>query len=108
MYYGGLRMAFLQRHCAIPCYCAAPGDRGYRACVIMGKVINTNNFKVRAKFELHGIPGARIQIGEVMVDANSERSTDWKDIAGVLSVYKADDNKQIYWCNTSGGATNKV
>ena len=72
------------------------------------KIHNTNNFRIRALFELHGIPGLRARMFEVMVGAGETVDVGCNDVIGVLTIYKADNNEQVYWTNTSGGATNKV
>lgn len=73
----------------------------------MPYVKNMNNFEVRAKFELHGIPGMRASMGEVMIPPHSERqvATD-SDVAGVLTIF--DGTEQVYWTNTSGKANVRV
>lgn len=75
----------------------------------MPTVENTNGFKVRVKFEAHGIPGARIKYGETLADPRQTvHVATGHDLIGVLSVYRHDSNKKIYWCNTSGKAHVKV
>ena len=71
-------------------------------------ITNTNSFNVRALFELHGIPGLRARKFETMIDPHTTSDVACDDVMGVLTIFNADNNNQVYWTNTSGGAVVKV